>query len=53
MILDFGLLLYLWLKAINIAIKILNRLFTNALVRKVPYILQDKQKRALQINHLC
>ena len=53
MILDFRLLLYLWLKAINIAIKILNRLFTNALVKKVLYILQDKQKRALQIDHLC
>jgi hypothetical protein len=53
MILDFRLLLYLWLKAINIAIKILNRLPTNALVEKVPYTLQDKQKRALQMDHLC
>ena len=31
----------------------MNRLFTNALARKVPYTLQDKQKRALQIDHLC
>jgi hypothetical protein len=53
MILDFRLLLYLWPKAINIAIEILNRLPTDALARKVPYTLQDKQKRALQMDHLC
>ena len=39
MILDFRLLLYLWPKAINIAIKTLNKLLTNALAKKVPYIL--------------
>ena len=53
MILDSRLLLYLWPKAINIAIEILNRLLTDALAGKVPYILQDKQKRALQIDYLC
>jgi hypothetical protein len=35
------------------AIKTLNRLSTNALAGKVPYTLQDKQKRASQIDHLC
>jgi hypothetical protein len=39
MILDFGLLLYLWPKAIYIAAEILNRLPTDALVGKVPYAL--------------
>jgi len=53
MILDLGLLLYLWPKAINMAIKILNRLPTNAIAGKVPYTLQDKQKHALQIDYLC
>jgi len=52
MILDSRLLLYLWPKAINIAIKILNRLSTDALAGKVPYTLQDKQKRAPQMDHL-
>jgi hypothetical protein len=39
MILDFGLLLYLWPKAINIAVEILNRLPTDATAGKVPYTL--------------
>jgi hypothetical protein len=52
MILDSRLLLYLWPKAINIAIKTLNRLPTDALARKVPYTLQDKQKRAPQMDFL-
>ena len=53
MILDSRLLLYLWPEAINMAIKILNRLPTDALAGKVPYTLQDKQKRAPQMDHLC
>jgi hypothetical protein len=53
MILDSRLLLYLWPKAINIAIEILNKLLIDALAGKVPYTLQDKQKRALQMDHLC
>ena len=52
MILDFGLPLYLWPEAINMAIEILNKLPTDALAGKVPYTLQDKQKRAPQIDHL-
>ena len=39
MILDSGLPLYLWPEAINMAIEILNRLPTDALVGKVPYTL--------------
>ena len=38
-ILDFKLLLYLQLKAINIAVKILNRLLINVLAKEVPYTL--------------
>ena len=52
MILDFELLLYLWPEAINMAVEILNRLPTDALAGKVPYTLQDKQKRALQMDFL-
>jgi hypothetical protein len=53
MILDFGLLLYLWPKAINIAVEILNRLPIDATAGGVPYTLQDKQKRAPQMDFLC
>ena len=52
MILDSGLPLYLWPKAINMAIEILNRLPTDALAGKVPYTLQDKQERAPQMDFL-
>jgi hypothetical protein len=52
MILDSGLPLYLWPEAINMAIEILNRLPTDALAGKVPYTLQDKQKRAPQMDFL-
>ena len=52
MILDSGLLLYLWPKAINIAIEILNRLPSDALAGEVPYTLQDKQKCTPQMDFL-
>jgi hypothetical protein len=52
MILDSGLPLYLWPKAISMAIEILNRLPIDALVGEVPYTLQDKQKRAPQMDFL-
>jgi hypothetical protein len=39
MILDSGLLLYLWPEAINMAVEILNRLPTDALAGEVPYTL--------------
>jgi hypothetical protein len=53
MILDSGLLLYLWPEAINIATEILNRLSTDALAGEVLYTLQDKQKHVLQMDFLC
>ena len=53
MILDSGLPLYLWPEAINMAVEILNRLPTDALAGEVPYTLQDKQKRAPQMDFLC
>ena len=52
MILDSGLPLYLWPEAINMAVEILNRLPTDALAGEVPYTLQDKQKRAPQMDFL-
>jgi hypothetical protein len=45
MILDLGLLLYLWPEAIITAAEILNRLPTKALSGAIPFTLQDKEKR--------
>ena len=45
MILDLGLLLYLWPEAIITAAEILNRLLSRALSGATPYTLQDKERR--------
>ena len=45
MILDLGLLLYLWPEAIITTAEILNRLLSRALLGATLYTLQDKERR--------
>ena len=52
MILDLGLLLYLWPKAILAIVEILNRLPTNALSRAIPFTLQDKEGRLPRVDYI-
>ena len=52
MILDLGLLLYLWLEAILAIVEILNRLLTNALSRAIPFILQDKEGCLPRVDYI-